>query len=98
MSTQLDNFELRRENEYQLVRWIDVWKHGFDPLMANNDEGIRCTGGQKLGLTAEGHGAGIRVLCERDLKDEEVLRLLEWLAECVRARIKAGDKPTELPL
>ena len=83
-STQLKEYTFERRQRLQHVSYYDAWTFGLmggfpDTL---EQDGVRCTEGME-GITAEGFGDGIRVLCADDVSPEELVYLLRKLAYCI---------------
>ncbi len=83
-STNLGDYRFERKQRLQHVSYYDAWtfaqQGGFPDTL--EQDGVRCTESIK-GVTAEGFGDGIRVLCADDVSPEELVYLLRKLAYCI---------------
>ncbi len=82
-STQLylDQGNRERGQFPQTVRYFDAYDI-FGDVMASEDNGWRITGGS-TGKTLEGHGGGIRVLCDVNMEPAGIADTLRRIAAYV---------------
>ncbi|GAB3288852.1 hypothetical protein GCM10027297_34400 [Parahaliea aestuarii] len=91
-TTHLGQYSLARaDSRIQQVTVIDCYGAPPHDVAGGDAGGVRVCA-PYTGVTEEGHGKGIRVLCDQDLPQSEVLRLL-------RKVVAAMESPAdEVPL